>query len=278
MMPLQNSDVPAYDRELPLFSWEDVQPYLPISPHSRPSQVDSDLAGSSVASVLSACSYPLPERYSQDTRVDFSNAPFYGGLMLEDSESSYGDDGFQTASLEEDTVSHHPARMPSKQERGEASAVTSSRRRGRPRKATDNAEGRRRLQVRLAQRAYQSRREANVSSLKGRISRLRTSVEKTNAAVLSFNEKLVQSGILSANSDLSAHWENTMQKCLAQAREASRGNGALQHSDGSQDGHLTSSEQPHGPSIDRSEPSEFDLLSAFIERLQMVCVYHATSH
>lgn len=46
-----------------------------------------------------------------------------------------------------------------------------------------------------------------------------------------------------------------MQKCLAQAKEASRDNerGALQHSDG---------------------PQNFDLLSAFIERLQMVCVYH----
>lgn len=142
MTPLQSPDVPSYDPELPLFSWEDVQPYLPISPHSRPSQVDNDLAGSSVASVLSACSYPLPERYtSQDTRVDLTNAPFYGGLMLED--SSYGDDhGLQTPSPEEGAVSHHPARMPSKHQRSEASAVaSSSRRRGRPRKAAENAEG-----------------------------------------------------------------------------------------------------------------------------------------
>lgn len=144
MTPLQSSDVPSYDRELPLFSWEDVQPYLPISPHSRPSQVDSDLAGSSVASVLSACSYPLPERCtSQDTRVDLTNAPFYGGLMLED--SSHGDDhGLQTPSPEEGAVSHQPARTPSKQQRSEATSdavASSSRRRGRPRKAAENAEG-----------------------------------------------------------------------------------------------------------------------------------------
>lgn len=70
-----------------------------------------------------------------------------------------------------------------------------------------------------------------------------------------------------------------MQKCLAQAKEASRDNerDALQHSDGSQNGHFASSEKSYGPSplfTHISEPSGFDFLSAFIERLQMMCVYH----
>ena len=85
----------------------------------------------------------------------------------------------------------------------------------------DEFEQRRRRQIRLAQRAYRSRKEANISSLKSRISELEAVVEKMSTSVLSFSDELVQSGVLVGNTGLTAHLRDTVQTCLTLAREAS---------------------------------------------------------
>lgn len=85
----------------------------------------------------------------------------------------------------------------------------------------DQLEQRRRRQIRLAQRAYRSRKEANLSSLKGRISELEGIVEKMSTSVLSLSDELVRSGVLASHAGLTEHLRDTVQTCLTLAREAS---------------------------------------------------------
>lgn len=66
------------------------------------------------------------------------------------------------------------------------------------------------MQTRVAQRAYRSRQQAMIDGLKNRISLLETSMEKTSSAMLSFSEKLVQSGVLKGHSALTTDLRDTM--------------------------------------------------------------------
>ena len=77
------------------------------------------------------------------------------------------------------------------------------------------------MQIRLAQRAYRSRKEASISAYKSRIEQLETTVEKMSTAVLGFSDQLVQSGVLASYSDLTAHLRDTVETCLNLAKDAS---------------------------------------------------------
>lgn len=135
---------PTPDPELPLLSWENVQHCLPLSPRSRPSLVDNDLALSNVASVLSAASYPLAGRFtSRRPRGDLndSEVPFYGGLLLENSPPEDDHDDI-SASREEAALSNQPPRTLSKRQRpDDNTASPPPKKRGRPRKSVGNGEG-----------------------------------------------------------------------------------------------------------------------------------------
>ena len=157
--------------------------------------------------------------------------------------------------------------------------------------------------MRRAQRAYQLRREANVSSLNRRIAQLETLVQQMGAAVISFKDQLVQSGILASYNDMAVNLQDTVQECLALAKDANmEDDQAAPDASPQKDfsastnlaskgrGNLTSPvslnrnparidpSQPAWPGTEdatecppSSEPA-FDL-SAFIERLHIACVY-----
>jgi hypothetical protein len=73
------------------------------------------------------------------------------------------------------------------------------------------------MQSRVAQRAYRSRQQAIVDGLKTRISLLETSMEKMSSAMLSFSEKLVQSGVLRGHPALTTNLRDTMKVFLTTA-------------------------------------------------------------
>ncbi|PYI07713.1 AT DNA binding protein [Aspergillus sclerotiicarbonarius CBS 121057] len=170
-----------------------------------------------ITSLLSACSYPVPQQIRQSQRgPGYIHAPLLG--IVPENSLHYDNNDMQAT---------QPAAKPPKRPRGDVNRSGSSlNKRGRPRKVVEGAvdedpEERRRRQIRLAQRAYRSRKEANISSLKSRISELETVVEKMSTAVLSFSDELVQSGVLAANASLTEHLRDTVQTCLTLAREAS---------------------------------------------------------
>lgn len=159
------------------------------------------------------------------------------------------------------------------------------------------------MQIRLAQRAYRSRKEANITSLKGRISQLEATLEKMSSAVVSFSDNLVQSGALSSHPDIASHLRDTVQTCLALAKEASK-DSEPESPDTSSHGEDTTSSTsvgPDGAPIDQNtspsthaeqatppesgppkpispplseplEPSAMEI-SLFIEQLHLACVY-----
>ncbi|CRG91513.1 hypothetical protein PISL3812_08562 [Talaromyces islandicus] len=84
------------------------------------------------------------------------------------------------------------------------SSRASTRKRGRPRllNKDDNAAERRRTQIRLAQRAYRSRKEATISSLNDRVSEIDSAVEAMARSFASFHDKLINSELLESHPDL----------------------------------------------------------------------------
>lgn len=79
---------------------------------------------------------------------------------------------------------------------------------------------RRRLQIRLAQRAYRSRRERSLLRYKSRIAQLENAVENMSTSVLSLSQQLVQSGVLESNPGLANHLHGTVLTCLRSIKEA----------------------------------------------------------
>lgn len=77
------------------------------------------------------------------------------------------------------------------------------------------------MQIRLAQRAYRTRQQAAIEGLKTRITLLETTLDNMSAAVLSFSEQLVQSGVLGSHSGLTANLRDTMKTFLSLASKAS---------------------------------------------------------
>lgn len=162
------------------------------------------------------------------------------------------------------------------------------------------------MQIRLAQRAYRSRKEANISSLKARIAQLESAVEKMSTTMVSFSDELVQSGVLASHADLTGHLRETVQTCLDLAKETSEeqdlpelspDSGKSQSSSEKANDQAIPSElvsDPMSPALsevkgymcssnsssDTSSPSENIVvsrmeLSAFMERLHMACLYQA---
>ncbi|GKZ34973.1 hypothetical protein AbraIFM66950_005412 [Aspergillus brasiliensis] len=176
-----------------------------------------DSTAPQITSLLSACSYPVPQQIRQPQRRQDVHLPLLGGIVPENQLLLYNND----------TQPTQPAVKSLKRTRSNAdkSGLSALTKRGRPRKvaestADEDPEERRRRQIRLAQRAYRSRKEANLSSLKDRISELEGIVEKMSTAVLSFSDVLVQSGVLASHANLTENLRDTVQTCLTLAREA----------------------------------------------------------
>ncbi|GLA61828.1 phosphoserine transaminase [Aspergillus tubingensis] len=178
-----------------------------------------DSTAPQITSLLSACSYPVPQQIRQPQRRQQDvQLPLLGGIIPENQSLLYNNDTQPTQPPVKSLK-----RTRNEVEKSGSSALT---KRGRPRKvaqdtADEDPEERRRRQIRLAQRAYRSRKEANLSSLKGRISELEGIVEKMSTSVLSLSDELVRSGALASHAGLTEHLRDTVQTCLTLAREAS---------------------------------------------------------
>ncbi|KAL4941977.1 hypothetical protein BDV06DRAFT_171140 [Aspergillus oleicola] len=227
--------------------------------------------------LLSASSYPIPDfqdpQFNAQGGSEQSSAEpdsLYGGLVR------YGDVG--TGGLAANEAAAAPANTSTAKNRVSRSGEP-AKKRGRPRKligdATVNPEERRRTQVRIAQRAYRSRKEANVSQLKDRISQLETAVKQMSASVISFGDDLVRSGALDSHPELLKPLGNTMQACL--------GLPVLPYADSTYQMNGLSGSNPRqsnkllttSPTSSSSLPTDNMSIPEFIDRLHITCSYQA---
>ncbi|KAL5003061.1 hypothetical protein BDV10DRAFT_190974 [Aspergillus recurvatus] len=230
--------------------------------------------------LLSASSYPVPEPPLQ-TRAELeynSSLPLYGGLLLDNDNPSSTDSGNQLTSTDESTTAtvSEPGLRPRPAEQRHSEPA---RKRGRPRKLIEdggvNPVERRRTQVRMAQRAYRSRKEASVSSLKDRISQLEAAMKQISTAVISFGDDLVRSGALDMHPELLKPLGNTVQACLALP--------VIAHSESAADYRFENAGHARGmlPSSSTSSSDEITAetmtmsIPEFIDRLHITCSYQA---
>ncbi|KAB8208674.1 hypothetical protein BDV34DRAFT_222353 [Aspergillus parasiticus] len=200
----------------------------------------------------------------------------------------------EVQSLQHDNLSAKTAKVP-------------SRKRGRPRKALGtrmdkNKKDRRRTQVRLAQRAYRSRKEATVELLNKRVAQLEAATQKMSEAVITFSDTLLLSGALTSRPDLARHLRETVQICLSSAKDIGDEdsfntathdeNPLLSSLTPISPGHLTLSESEGPPSLSTVQPSPCLLryhpsslfffkpgdvavmeVSDFTDQLRIACLY-----
>ncbi|KAJ5112739.1 hypothetical protein N7532_000784, partial [Penicillium argentinense] len=202
--------------DLPLFNWEEFRQSTSLPESSRPLLQES--ATSDINSLLSACSYPLPESYNSQNAQRSTPSPNPGDFALEP--ASY----LNRTNTNQTPVSEPTTPRPQKRQRHGPKKAAPAKNRGAPQEVGDGKENpgeRRRMQTRMAQRAYRSRQQATVDGLKSRISLLETSMEKMSSTMLSFSEQLVQSGVLRSHSALTANLRDTMRIFLSTASGAS---------------------------------------------------------
>ncbi|KAL2824338.1 hypothetical protein BJY01DRAFT_256482 [Aspergillus pseudoustus] len=80
-----------------------------------------------------------------------------------------------------------------------------------------NSKEKRRLQVRMAQRAYRARNQAQVTTLQRRITQLEAALEQMGGAVVSFSDALVQSQVLTSYPQLADPLREMVATCLSLA-------------------------------------------------------------
>ncbi|KAF7589404.1 hypothetical protein BBP40_004307 [Aspergillus hancockii] len=97
-----------------------------------------------------------------------------------------------------------------------------SKKRGRPGMSDDpeSSAEKRRVQIRLAQRAYRSRQKAHVSLLEARICELETAVDSMAKSFLSFNDKVMQSGILEHTPGFTKEFKQVSEEFLRLVKDA----------------------------------------------------------
>ncbi|EED12586.1 hypothetical protein TSTA_006150 [Talaromyces stipitatus ATCC 10500] len=152
--------------------------------------------------IISSSSYPIPERFERG-RID-SNI-LYGGLTLVQNEDT----------TRPSTPKAKSKRDTNKQGTSKSNDTkVSKRKRGRPRvlDKDENAAERRRTQIRLAQRAYRSRKEATISSLSQRLSVLDAAIREMNVSVGNFRNVLVGSGLLLQQTPVTYGFQKLLQK------------------------------------------------------------------
>ncbi|KAF2839338.1 hypothetical protein M501DRAFT_784732 [Patellaria atrata CBS 101060] len=118
----------------------------------------------------------------------------------------------------------------------------SKKQRGRPRVDTrdETAADRRRTQIRLAQRAYRLRKETTISSLKKRVAGLQDTIDQMHNAFLQFNDKVIDSGEIKANTILAHSLKETTQIFISLARANAAANEEFECED------LQEEEEPKG--------------------------------
>ncbi|KAE8374392.1 hypothetical protein BDV26DRAFT_270113 [Aspergillus bertholletiae] len=208
-------------------------------------------ATNSLASLLSASSYPMPEQIAPRTSQSGGQSPLYGGygrLLRGNVPSERSRD-----ELAMPVLSKAAAQSTAQRQRRESTTavVLSPRKRGRPRKTevrpTDNDRGeRRRLQIRQAQRAYRSRKEETLSRYESRIAQLEAALNNMSSAILSFSEHVAYTEALAANHDLQSHLRATVKACRSYTEVLSQ----------TSEGSITPSNSP--PTIGDKSPTLFN--------------------
>ncbi|KAL4807904.1 hypothetical protein BDV18DRAFT_159112 [Aspergillus unguis] len=208
-------------------------------------------------SLLSASSYPFPEpgrnSYDHDAQIDEYGVSTLGYNVQPDE---------QVNTSRTSTASDHPTPQRTPITRSKKPA---ERKRGRPRKLIQDAgmsqEERRRAQVRNAQRAYRSRKEANTSFLKQRIAQLENTIKSMGSTVLSFGGDIVRSGALDSHPELLRPLGDTVRSCLGLPGFQSSGLRG-----GAAAAGLIASSQSDGRGMSIAE---------FIDQLRITCCYQA---
>ncbi|OQD86172.1 hypothetical protein PENANT_c008G00483 [Penicillium antarcticum] len=201
--------------DLPLFHWEDVNQDAPaLARNYLPIQQS---AASDITS-LSTRSYPPSESY-------ISEIPQNQESCLP-SDAVPADHSHRQRTAETLLSKSTPRRSVKSQGRQTKTGASSIQKPGKPRATVtkspnDSPDERRRTQLRLAQRAYRTRQQATIKGLGNRISHLETILESMSSTVLSFSEKLVESGVLESYSGLTVSLRDTMKIFLSLASEAS---------------------------------------------------------
>ncbi|RYP54408.1 hypothetical protein DL768_000825 [Monosporascus sp. mg162] len=213
------SDGIVWDSAMSPLSWWEGQQRLLLFPYNRPSLQDLSTT-SDLDALLSMSSYPVPEPFMPQPRSEEQGQlPLYGGLLPE----KFPDD----QQTDQTIASRFVMQRPPERRRSDLSTIRSSfKKRGRPRKAHNGAMGetteeRRRVQIRLAQRAYRSRKEETTSNLKARVAHLESAIKNMTTTILSFGEQLAQAGVLVSHPDLMSHLRDTIETCVSATKEAS---------------------------------------------------------
>ncbi|KAL5044239.1 hypothetical protein BDW71DRAFT_199110 [Aspergillus fruticulosus] len=176
-------------------------------------QVPSDLpppvvtVTSDITSLLSVRSYVLPEPYNPQNAPIGMPSPSPGNVALEPASSC------NRTNINQTPLSKPMPLRPQKRQRCGPKKASSAKGLEAPREVGESKETpaeRRRMQNRVAQRAYRSRQQDTVDGLKNRVSIMETSIEKMSSAMLLFSEELVQSGILRSHSALTGKLRDTM--------------------------------------------------------------------
>jgi hypothetical protein len=79
------------------------------------------------------------------------------------------------------------------------------------------------MQVRMAQRAYRARNQAQTATLQRRIAQLESALEQMGSAVVSFSDALVQSGVLTSFPNLADPLRGMVATCLSLAKANEQG-------------------------------------------------------
>ncbi|KUL86802.1 hypothetical protein ZTR_04848 [Talaromyces verruculosus] len=160
--------------------------------------------------LISSSSYPIPAQLDRRQRAAANSNVLYGGLSLLPATPTMTpartptDDKLKTKRSTNKKSSH----------KSEDDNKVSKRKRGRPRvlDKDESAAERRRTQIRLAQRAYRSRKEATISSLSKRLSELDAAIRDMNTSVGNFRNELMGSGFLLQQSPLTYDLQSLVQK------------------------------------------------------------------
>ncbi|KAL2854085.1 hypothetical protein BJX68DRAFT_232786 [Aspergillus pseudodeflectus] len=147
----------------------------------------------------------------------------------------------------------------------------------------------RRMQVRMAQRAYRARNQAQAATLQRRIVQLESALEQMGSAVVSFSDALVQSGVRTSFPNLADPLRGMVATCLSLAEANEEGGDGLPHHPPEEAQRSSGIEYSLSPNRDvfhdayRSamlagfNPNTKDTpidVPDFIEQLRIACLYH----
>ena len=165
--------------------------------------------------ILSASTYPnipISRRFVKGR----PSQQLYGGIVIE---------GDEDASLDLMTLGEAADANPAPRKRQKRSSKSeeddsSKKQRGRPRLDTrdETAADRRRTQIRLAQRAYRSRKETTISGLKKRVNELERTIDRMSGSFIQFHDNVIESGLLLSKPALAQQLKETTEDFIFLAK------------------------------------------------------------